>query len=240
MKSLAMTWGTMAFDDAGGPGPALLMLHGTGCDSRDWDGVIGELPRTLRVIPMDFRGHGGSTAPTAPFSLEDLASDVLVLADRLGLASFNIVGHSLGGIAAMAAAARSKAVAGLILLEGWTNVAAYGAFAGMHHYGNLDAAAVRQIKTKANRVVGKFPPATWDHFSRTVRSYEGYPFLQGAKIPVQEVYGDAGRLPDTERRLCIPSNPNITTAWIPGAGHYLPHEAPREVARICRAAISAK
>jgi pimeloyl-ACP methyl ester carboxylesterase len=47
-----------------------------------------------------------------------------------------------------------------------------------------------------------------------------------------------GRTAETERRLGVPPNPHIRWRWVAGAGHYLPHERPAEVAAICREAVA--
>ena len=66
-----------------------------------------------------------------------------------------------------------------------------------------------------------------------MRDFDGWGFLENARIPIYEVYGEMGRHESTEELLRIPSNPNIQIRWIPGSGHYLPHERPVEVAEIC-------
>jgi pimeloyl-ACP methyl ester carboxylesterase len=46
------------------------------------------------------------------------------------------------------------------------------------------------------------------------------------------VYGELGKTADTNRVLGVPQKGNIRFVWLPGAGHYLPHEAPGAVAEI--------
>jgi pimeloyl-ACP methyl ester carboxylesterase len=85
--------------------------------------------------------------------------------------------------------------------------------------------------------VARFPPAVWSRLAESGQAYDARAFLASARIPILEVYGDVGRTPETQLRLEVPPNPNITWAWVAGAGHYLPHEKPAEVAEICRRAI---
>ncbi|MBI3987867.1 MAG: hypothetical protein HY343_13160 [Lentisphaerae bacterium] len=42
-----------------------------------------------------------------------------------------------------------------------------------------------------------------------------------------------GRHAGTDAGLGTPPNPRVERVWIEGAGHYLPHERPREVAAAC-------
>ena len=124
MTTIATDWGEMAYRDSGSWIPPLLFLHSTGCD---WSSPVTEkLPSNQRCIVSDFRGHGQSTVPTQPFTLADLAKDVLYLIDSLCLQGLVIVGHSLGGMVAMEVARRFPCIGGLVLLEGWTSLASAG------------------------------------------------------------------------------------------------------------------
>jgi pimeloyl-ACP methyl ester carboxylesterase len=225
----------MAYWDEHAEGrPVAVFLEGTGCDARDWDSVCASLPAGLRVVRLDFPGHGQSDAPRTPITFDSLADDVLALIHELALERAVLVGHSLGGMVAMAVAARCTQVAGLVLLEGWTNSKAFRAF-GVEdrNYGELDADAIRRIKNKANETVRHFPAEDWQRFRESVAASDAFAYLSRAQIPIAEVYGERGRTPETEKQLHIPDNPCISVHWIPGAGHYLPHEKPREVAALC-------
>ena len=46
-----------------GSGPALLLLHGLGCDHTTWSPVINKLARKFTVIAPDLLGHGQSAKP---------------------------------------------------------------------------------------------------------------------------------------------------------------------------------
>lgn len=237
MKYLQMPWGAMAFSDNGGVGPPLVLLHGTFCDAADWEGVVAALPAQTRVVNVEFRGHGLSDTPPAPFSGHDLAADVSALLAHLQLDNAILVGHSLGGMVAMLVAQRSNAVAGLVLLEGWTSQRAYARFSGDRTYGLLDAAAIRRIEQKIARYRDCCPDI-WQAFSDNMRDFDAYGFLSGASIPIYEVYGTRGQQDDTEAALEIPRNPAIRMIWISGAGHYLPHENPAQVTEVCRQALA--
>ena len=233
MTTIATCWGKMACYDSGGLGQPLVFLHGTGCDTSDWTQVIERLPCEQRCIALDFRGHGRSTVPTKPFTLDCLADDVLYLADHLRIQNLVIVGHSLGGMVAMEVARRSSRVIGLVLLEGWTSLSAAGsAFDTGRFYGSLPETAIAHIQQKAKETRSRFKPEVWNDFWKSVEDFDAYTYLEQAGIPICEVFGGMGRNDLTEQRLRIPSNPNIQWAWIPNAGHYLPHECPAEIAKI--------
>jgi 3-oxoadipate enol-lactonase len=77
--------------------PAVILSPSLGTTWEMWDALTEALVPTYRVIRFDTRGHGRSPAPPGPYDVTDLAADVVALADDLGLATFGVVGLSLGG-----------------------------------------------------------------------------------------------------------------------------------------------
>ena len=108
------------FEDLGGAGRPLIMVHGWGMDNRCWDGVI--LPLLAaghRVITTDHRGCGRSDHDFADLSIAANAADVVQLVDHLGLNGVVVNGWSLGGaVATHAASLLGDRCAGLILTAG--------------------------------------------------------------------------------------------------------------------------
>lgn len=233
METLVTSWGKMAYSQLTGTGVPLLFLHGTGCDSTDWAPTLMSLPVGSHVVSLDFRGHGKSDVPQTGFTLEDLADDAARLADHLQLPHVILVGHSLGGMAAMALARRSTRVVGLVLLEGWTSLPAANAFDSGRFYGTLPQSTVERIQRKASETKVRFRPRIWDGFWHSVETFDAFAYLERASIPIVKVYGEMGRNRATEQELWVPSNPRIEWLWIPNAGHYLPHERPSQVAAAC-------
>ena len=233
MRGRSRRLGGLRYIDAGGSGPALLFLHGAGCEALDWEGVLRLLPAGWRCAALDFRGHGESAVPADPFTLGCLAEDALGLAAALGMESFAAVGHSLGGMVAMEAARRSERVCGLALLEGWTRLSCgAAAFEGGRFYGSLPPSAVERIRQKSASIRARFSDEVWRPFWDSVSAFDGFSFLERAAFPIFAVYGGMGRNARTQARLRVPPNRNIRWVWIDGAGHYLPHECPAEVAAV--------
>ena len=108
------------FEDLGGAGRALIMIHGWGMDNRCWDGVILPLQSAgHRVITMDHRGCGRSDHDFADLSIAAIASDVVALVDHLQLSEVVVNGWSLGGaVATHAASLLGDRCAGLVLTAG--------------------------------------------------------------------------------------------------------------------------
>ena len=84
-----------------GSGPAILLLHGLGCDHTTWEPVIDALARRYTVIAPDLLGHGLSDKPRADYSLGGYANGMRDLITVLGIDKVTVVGHSFGGGVAM-------------------------------------------------------------------------------------------------------------------------------------------
>ncbi len=84
-----------------GSGPALLLLHGLGCDHTTWLPVIAALSRRYTVIAPDLLGHGRSAKPRADYSVGGYANGMRDLLTVLGIDKVTVVGHSFGGGVAM-------------------------------------------------------------------------------------------------------------------------------------------
>ncbi|MCW2851937.1 MAG: hsaD 3, partial [Nocardioides sp.] len=84
-----------------GQGPALLLLHGLGCDHTTWEPVISTLAKRYTVIAPDLLGHGQSDKPRADYSLGGYANGMRDLLTVLGVDKVTVVGHSFGGGVAM-------------------------------------------------------------------------------------------------------------------------------------------
>jgi pimeloyl-ACP methyl ester carboxylesterase len=88
--------------------PDVLLLHGGGLDSTDWQEVAPALAATgRRVTAPDLRGCGESDwDPEARYGVEQALADLDELVEELGLDTFDLVGHSLGTVTACVLAAR--------------------------------------------------------------------------------------------------------------------------------------
>ncbi len=84
-----------------GQGPALLLLHGLGCDHTTWSPAIHELARHFTVIAPDLLGHGASAKPRADYSLGGYANGMRDLLTVLNIDKVTVIGHSFGGGIAM-------------------------------------------------------------------------------------------------------------------------------------------
>lgn len=84
-----------------GHGPAVILLHGGLGNSGNWGYQVPVLAAANRVIAIDSRGHGRSTADQQPYRYDRMAADVLAIMDDLGIDRAALVGWSDGACIAM-------------------------------------------------------------------------------------------------------------------------------------------
>jgi pimeloyl-ACP methyl ester carboxylesterase len=110
--------GRLHVDDGGTGGLPVVFVHSYAGSGAHWAAQLAHLRPTRRAVALDLRGHGRSEAPAAgDYAVESLAADIAVVVDALGLGRFVLVGHSMGGAAALAYAdAHPERVAGLVLV----------------------------------------------------------------------------------------------------------------------------
>ncbi|MFO0679483.1 MAG: alpha/beta fold hydrolase [Polyangiaceae bacterium] len=80
--------------------PPLVLVMGLGFSSGAWGSLPDRLSARFRVVTVDNRGTGRSTAPRGPFRTRDLADDVASVLDDLGVAKAHVFGISMGGMIA--------------------------------------------------------------------------------------------------------------------------------------------
>lgn len=85
------------YRDAGGTGPAVLLLHGIGGSLELWSAQFADANQGLRLIALDLPGHGLSEFGRHPFAPRTFAAFVWKFADALGLSHVHLAGNSMGG-----------------------------------------------------------------------------------------------------------------------------------------------
>ena len=109
--------GSLYINDGGTGGIAVLFTHSFGGDNEHWKNQLKHIRETRRAVAFDFRGHGQSDAPADnDYAVEALAADIAAVVDSLELDRFVLVGHSMGGSAAIYYAGNHpERLAGLVL-----------------------------------------------------------------------------------------------------------------------------
>jgi 3-oxoadipate enol-lactonase len=78
--------------------PALVFSNSLGTQYSMWQPQIDALKNEFYLVCYDTRGHGESSAPKGPYSLEQLGSDVINLLDHLFIDQAAFCGISMGGL----------------------------------------------------------------------------------------------------------------------------------------------
>lgn len=254
--------GARIYYETEGQGPAILLGHSLLADSRMWESVAPELAKSHRVININVRGHGGSTAPF-PFSLEDLADDWLAILDRESIESAILCGLSMGAMTALRVAlAAPERVRGLILLDTSADPEPpqkrpqYAAMIGLvRRFGHI--APIYEIVKRlmfskktlserpwlAQREIDRMKERDAHQLYHAVHAViDRGPLLYRVvdiHIPALVLVGadDVATPPIRSERLAA-ALPNARLHVIPGAGHLSALEAPAEVIREVREFLS--
>jgi 3-oxoadipate enol-lactonase len=80
-----------------GAGEPLVLVHGLAYDRYGWGRLPDLLAEHFHVVLIDNRGVGESDAPPGPYTVAEMAGDVVGVLDELGIARTNLFGVSLGG-----------------------------------------------------------------------------------------------------------------------------------------------
>lgn len=91
----------------GNSGEPVVLLHGAFMAiPTNWDGWIGELAKTRKVIAVEMQGHGRTADIARDMTSDNLADDVAALLGQLKIPRADLIGYSMGGAVAMQCAVR--------------------------------------------------------------------------------------------------------------------------------------
>jgi len=243
-----------------GAGRPLIVLHGLADSQHTWAAVTAVLGRRYRVLCLDLPGCGLSGRPDATYSLDWQARMAVAWLDRLGLESYDVLGHSYGGgVALWLLLYRSRAVRKLALIAPGglgSEVTPLLRLAAV--FGCLEAAAELVIgpvtrlllylhgcslPTAQRRMLCRLNsrPGTARAFARTVRDVMNWRgqtrhVLQRVHHierlpPIGLFWGEQDRvIPIQHGRALCEALENCTLWSLPG-GHFLHWQAPRPLAR---------
>lgn len=139
--------------------PALILSNSLGTDFSMWNAQVPAFESRFRLLRYDMRGHGKSSVPPPPYTVPELATDVLALADSLGIDQFHFCGLSIGGMIGMHIALKApQRLRKLVLcntavkigtLESWNN-------------------RIETVRTQGMKEIARGTPARW--FTPTFQS----------------------------------------------------------------------
>lgn len=246
----------IAYRTFGEGSKVVMLIHGWTMSGAVYNDLLEHLDKTgLRLIVPDLRGAGASDKPSDGYSLARYAADLLAIADAEKLNRFVVVGHSMGGqIAQWLAAKHSDRVAGAVLLCPVPACGvplpdeAIGLFANSG--ANRDATktilgmACKQLEEAAlTRLLDDAMNTSADavRLSFDVWRTGGFTDALGAvRAPVLCIGTDDPFLPPAFLRAEVTGRiAGARFAYLPGPGHYVQVERPRETAALLEAFFSA-
>jgi 3-oxoadipate enol-lactonase len=217
-----------------GRGAPLLCLHGLVDTLEIWDPVAAPLAERGQVVRYDQRGHGESGAPPGPCTRRDLADDAVAVLDAFGIERAIWLGHSMGGIVAMAAAlAHPRRVAGLVLIGTASQCSqkVAGWYEQIARAGETDgtdglARAIYGERTR-RRVLGD--GAAIAQVTRALQSLWDEPLtpeLHRIECPVLLLVGEKDPMGPRASEIIAAELPNAELEVVPDCGHWIHVEAP--------------
>jgi len=101
-------------------GPTVMLSNSLGTTLQMWEPQMRALTQLFRVIRYDRRGHGKSSAPPGPYSIERFGRDVIAILDDLNIDKVHWCGLSMGGMVGQWLGANAPERLGKIVLANTT------------------------------------------------------------------------------------------------------------------------
>ncbi|GAA1573603.1 alpha/beta hydrolase [Streptomyces globosus] len=230
-----------------GTGPVrAIVLHDWFGTSANWGSVLDHFdPEGFSYAFPDYRGYGDRRDVEGRFDLDEIAADVLALADELGWDTFALVGHSMGGKAMqqvlVRAPGRVEKLVGVnpvppapYAMDDTTLALFQGAARSPEN-----RRAILDLVT-GNRVSGHWldrmvahsvavsRPEAFAAYLESWRTADLSAAVKGNGVPVLVLAGeyDLALTPAVMRDTWQAAYPDCRVVPLPGAGHYPPHETP--------------
>ena len=86
--------------------PVLVLSNSLGTSADMWEPQMPALVSRFRVVRYEHRGHGGTSAPPGPYTIDDLGGDLIEVLDEVGAERASVAGVSLGGTVGLWLASR--------------------------------------------------------------------------------------------------------------------------------------
>lgn len=243
-----------------GEGDLLLFLHGITAGAAVWDPVLEHLGGRYRCVAVDQRGHGRSDRPGRGYGAEDYVADVGAVLDALGPARA-VVGHSLGARnAILAASAMPERIGAVVAIDYAAGIEpeVFERLRASRSGGDGplpdDDAVRRSVRARSARlpeaavehrlrhlyqaVDGGYVPlaAPWA-VDQTLRAMDVdlTGALRDSTVPTLLVRGaESPFLSEAAFTRSLDLRADLRGAVVAGTDHFVPEEAPSEVAALVR------
>ena len=246
MPTIDVNGTTLAYDDSGGPGPAIVFSHSLFFNRRMFDEQTEKFARTHRVVTYDHRGQGESARGTG-LDMDTLAEDAAALIEALDLAPCHFVGNSMGGFIALrltarrpellrSAVAMSSSADAEGQVENFTALLDHARKVGVRQtvtalvrimFGDTTIATRPAVLERWRTHLRSLDTAVLDAADAVVHREGVLGELVGATVPLLILSGAEDRAYSTELSQRIADTAaNATHVTVAGAGHSLAVEQP--------------
>jgi pimeloyl-ACP methyl ester carboxylesterase len=238
--------GALSIDDGGRGGLPVIFVHSLAGNTSQWSAQLEHLRTSRRAIALDLRGHGRSKPPAdGDYAIKSLAADIDTIVGRIGLAEFVLVGHSMGGIVALAYADDHPArVAGILLVDPAGDVRKVPADDIRQFMGAIDSGAYTEaiedwwnqmlagsddaIRSRVIQDLRNTPQETVVGIFKATLQYDPLPALGGYRGPILSIITPFNDAPYSLHRL----HPALPHRKFHGTGHWLQLDKPVEFNRL--------
>jgi pimeloyl-ACP methyl ester carboxylesterase len=238
--------------------PTVVFLHGAGFDHSAWALHSRWFAHHgFGVLAPDLPGHGRSQGKPLT-SIEALADWTIALLDAAGAANAKLIGHAMGSLIALEAAARHPSRVSELCLIATSDAMAVSAdllgAAEKNEHDAIDMVSIWGLGFPAE-IGGSLAPGVWMHggAQRTLEAAgpgvlhadlaacnayrNAVAAARAANIPVTLILGERDMMTSVKNgRALAAAFPSARTVVLKGAGHMLMAERPDEVLAACRGA----
>lgn len=242
----------MLYFETHGSGKPIILISGFACYSSVWKNYIQPLSQKFQVITVDNRGTGKSQSPPPPYSIEEMAHDVLEVMDHLHLEKATLVGHSMGScIALKCCALASNRIEKAYLLAAFAQLPTVSKIQMQHTgksmqagipmnfviegalpwmYSNETLSAPNQIANIVNDVLNDPLPQTPEGYAGQMAALLSFKFTENLSLPVHII---AGKHDVLSPPYCIEKLksliPHAEISWVEKGSHMFAFEHPETV-----------
>lgn len=240
----------------------LVFLHGILGQGRNWQSIAKKFSKNFQCMIYDQRGHGQSFHPSQGFELSDYAEDLKGILDELNWTDpVCLVGHSMGGrVALQFASLYPELVKRLVIVDigadsSWetmSDILEMVNFVPAPFADRSEARAFMEnefLKAYPNKMVMEFLYSNltqrnnqydWLFSKEAVtqtlqlsRYRDYWALFKNLKMPTLLIRGGRSQhLPKDQFEKILQNNPRIQGAEIPGTGHWVHAEKPRETIQV--------
>jgi len=236
----------IAYASAGAGPPTVCLVHGTGGSSDVWMRQLEDLADLGRIVALDLPGHGGSGG-TIAHRIEDAAAVVAGFLDALGITRVVIGGHSMGGaIAQQFALSCRERPDGLILIGTGARLRVLprllDLLANHYHEGvsllmslAIGARAPAELRAALHRATAQNPAGVVLGDLQACDAFDVMSRISTVQAPTLVLCGEEDQLtPPKYSRFLGQRIAGACVSIVPGAGHYVQVEKPRETTAAIR------